>query len=104
MTRKVSNQNKSEDSLKFGEQLDQLARKISAKSDNPFSKGDRIDHKKYGSGILQDYENLYNDVELTVKFREPYGIKKIMKSRAPIKIISVKQSEDFENPEDYYGI
>ena len=30
--------------------------------------------------------------------------KKIMKSRAPIKITTVKQSEDFENPEDYYGI
>jgi hypothetical protein len=104
MTRKVTNQNKSEASLKFGEQLDELARKISSKSDNPFSIGDRIDHKKYGSGIILDYKNLYKDVEITVKFKEPYGTKKIMKSRAPIKITSVKQSEDFENPEDYYGI
>ena len=49
-------------------------------------------------------KNLYKDVEITVKFREPYGTKKIMKNRAPIKITSVKQSEDFESPEDYYGI
>ncbi|SVD68421.1 uncharacterized protein METZ01_LOCUS421275, partial [marine metagenome] len=41
---------------------------------------------------------------ITVKFREPYGTKRIMKNRAPIKITSVKQSVDFENPEDYYGI
>ena len=104
MTRKVTNQNKSESSLKFGEQLDELARKISAKSDNAFSIGDRIDHEKYGSGIILDYKNLYKDVEITVKFKEPYGTKKIMNSRAPIKITTVKQSEDFENPEDYYGI
>ena len=57
MTRKVTNQNKSESSLKFGEQLDELARKISAKSDNDFSVGDKVDHEKYGSGIIVDYKN-----------------------------------------------
>ena len=56
MTRKVTNQNKSEASLKFGEQLDELARKISAKSDDPFTIGDKVDHKKYGSGIILDYK------------------------------------------------
>ena len=91
-------------SLEMPEQLDELARKISAKSGNAFSVGDRVDHEKYGSGIILDYKNLYKDVEITVKFKEPYGTKKIMKSRAPIKITTVKQSEDFENPEDYYGL
>ena len=89
------------------ESLDQIIKKLSklsAKSGNAFSVGDRVDHEKYGSGIILDYKNLYKDVEITVKFKEPYGTKKIMNSRAPIKITTVKQSEDFENPEDYYGI
>ena len=41
------------------------------------------------------------DIELTVKFEEPTGMKKIMKNKAPIKI--TKSSEE-SSPEDYYGI
>ena len=41
------------------------------------------------------------DVELTVKFQEPIGIKKIMKNKSPIEITESSQES---SPEDYYGI
>ena len=65
------------------------------------NKGDKVSHKTFGEGILISYKPLFMDIELTVKFEEPTGMKKIMKNKAPIKI--TKSSEE-SSPEDYYGI
>ncbi len=65
------------------------------------NKGDKVSHKTFGEGILISYKPLFMDIELTVKFEEPAGMKKIMKNKAPIKI--TKSSEE-SSPEDYYGI
>ena len=66
-----------------------------------FSDGDKITHKHFGDGVLLSHKILSSDIELSIKFKNPYGIKKIMKNRAPIKITS---SSGNLNPEDYYGI
>ena len=66
-----------------------------------FSNGDKITHKHFGEGVLLSHKVLSNDIELSIKFKNPYGIKKIMKNRAPISITS---SSENLNPEDYYGI
>ena len=66
-----------------------------------FSNGDKIIHKHFGEGVLISHKVLSNDIELSIKFKNPYGIKKIMKNRAPISITS---SSENLNPEDYYGI
>ena len=65
------------------------------------NEGDKVSHKSFGEGILISYKPLFMDIELTVKFEEPTGMKKIMKNKAPIKI--TKSSEE-SSPEDYYGI
>ena len=65
------------------------------------NKGDKVSHKTFGEGILISYKPLFMDIELTVKFEEPTGMKKIMKNKAPIKI--TKSTEE-SSPEDYYGI
>jgi DNA helicase-2/ATP-dependent DNA helicase PcrA len=69
--------------------------------DLDFSNGDKIIHKHFGEGVLISHKVLSNDIELSIKFKNPYGIKKIMKNRAPISITS---SSENLNPEDYYGI
>mgnify|MGYP003316941456 CR=1 FL=1 len=46
-----------------------------------FSLGDRVTHKSFGEGILISYKPLFMDIELTVKFEEPTGMKKIMKNK-----------------------
>ena len=65
------------------------------------NEGDKVSHKSFGEGILISYKPLFMDIELTVKFEEPTGMKKIMKNKAPIKI--TKSTEE-SSPEDYYGI
>ena len=65
------------------------------------NEGDKVLHKSFGEGILISYMPLFMDIELTVKFEEPTGMKKIMKNKAPIKI--TKSTEE-SSPEDYYGI
>ena len=66
-----------------------------------FSDGDKITHKHFGEGTLISHRILSSDIELSIKFKSPYGLKKIMKNRAPISITSFSQNL---NPEDYYGI
>lgn len=65
------------------------------------NEGDKVSHKSFGEGILLSYKSLQMDVELTVKFQEPIGIKKIMKNKSPIEITESSQES---SPEDYYGI
>ena len=65
------------------------------------NKGDKVSHKTFGEGILISYKPLFMDIELTVKFEEPTGMKKIMKNKAPIKITKSSQESSHE---DYYGI
>ena len=41
------------------------------------------------------------DIELAIKFNSPFGLKKILKNKAPITISTPEESMDLE---DYYGI
>lgn len=66
-----------------------------------FSLGDKVTHTHFGTGKLISYRVLANDIELTIKFNPPYGIKKILKEKAPITISSYEEAQDLE---DYYGI
>ena len=69
--------------------------------DIDFSVGDKIIHSHFGEGNLLSYKVLSNDVELSIKFNSPFGVKKILRNRAPITISSPDDSLDLE---DYYGI
>ena len=66
-----------------------------------FSLGDKVTHTHFGTGKLISYRILANDIELAIKFSSPYGMKKILKEKAPITISSPEESKDLE---DYYGI
>ena len=66
-----------------------------------FSIGDKVTHTHFGTGKLISYRVLANDIELAIKFNSPYGMKKILKEKAPITISSPEETKDLE---DYYGI
>ena len=66
-----------------------------------FSLGDKVTHTHFGTGKLVSYRVLANDIELAIKFNSPYGMKKILKEKAPITISSPEETKDLE---DYYGI
>jgi len=66
-----------------------------------FSLGDKVTHTHFGTGKLISYRVLANDIELAIKFNSPYGMKKILKEKAPITISSPEETKDLE---DYYGI
>ena len=69
--------------------------------DIDFSLGDKVTHTHFGIGKLISYRLLTNDIELSIKFNSPYGMKKILKEKAPITISSPEEARDLE---DYYGI
>ncbi len=66
-----------------------------------FSLGDKVTHSHFGVGKLISYRILANDIELAIRFNSPFGMKKILKEKAPINISSPEDSKDLE---DYYGI
>ncbi|MBK89565.1 MAG: ATP-dependent DNA helicase PcrA [Chloroflexi bacterium] len=66
-----------------------------------FSLGDKVTHTHFGTGKLISYRVLANDIELAIRFSSPYGMKKILKEKAPITISSPEETKDLE---DYYGI
>jgi len=66
-----------------------------------FSLGDKVTHTHFGTGKLISYRVLANDIELAIRFSSPYGMKKILKEKAPITISSPQETKDLE---DYYGI
>ena len=66
-----------------------------------FSLGDKVTHTHFGTGKLISYRVLANDIELAIRFNSPYGMKKILKEKAPITISSPEETKDLE---DYYGI
>tara|TARA_B100000579_G_scaffold258455_1_gene212871 strand:+ start:13042 stop:15276 length:2235 start_codon:yes stop_codon:yes gene_type:complete len=66
-----------------------------------FSIGDKVTHAHFGTGKLISYRVLANDIELAIRFNSPYGMKKILKEKAPITISSPEETKDLE---DYYGI
>ena len=66
-----------------------------------FSLGDKVTHTHFGTGKLISYRVLANDIELAIRFNSPYGMKKILKEKAPITISSPQETKDLE---DYYGI
>ncbi|MED5284208.1 MAG: hypothetical protein VX552_04960, partial [Chloroflexota bacterium] len=66
-----------------------------------FSLGDKVIHTHFGIGKLISYRILANDIELAIKFNSPFGMKKILKNKAPITISTPEESMDLE---DYYGI
>lgn len=66
-----------------------------------FSLGDKVTHSHFGVGKLISYRILANDIELAIRFNSPFGMKKILKEKAPISISSPEDSKDLE---DYYGI
>ena len=66
-----------------------------------FSLGDKVTHTHFGVGKLISYRILANDIELAIRFNSPFGMKKILKEKAPISISSPEDSKDLE---DYYGI
>ena len=66
-----------------------------------FSIGDKVIHTHFGVGRLTSYRVLANDIELAIKFNSPFGMKKILKNKAPITISTPEESMDLE---DYYGI
>jgi DNA helicase-2/ATP-dependent DNA helicase PcrA len=54
---------------------------------NDFSIGTKVNHKKWGSGLVVTVNRKQDDIELTIAF-DSQGIKKLSAKYAPIEIIN----------------
>jgi DNA helicase-2/ATP-dependent DNA helicase PcrA len=54
----------------------------------PFGVGDRVQHGKFGTGVVIACAPLKNDAEVTVAFPGVVGVKKLVQSLAKLEMVS----------------
>jgi len=71
----------------------------SVESDTPSIRvGDKVKHKTFGEGIVLNTIATGDDVEATIAFKGPSGVKRIMLGIAPLEKL-IKKDEAFPNNE-----
>ena len=50
--------------------------------------GDKVEHRKWGIGTIVEKKGDGEDMELTIAFPAPIGVKKLLAKFAPIKKVS----------------
>ena len=59
-----------------------------AKEKDPiYSAGTKVNHAKFGDGIIMSAEQSGSDMSLTIAFKNEYGIKKLLSSMAKLKTL-----------------
>ncbi|KKC48763.1 hypothetical protein VE23_19440 [Paenibacillus sp. D9] len=53
-----------------------------------FAAGDKVAHKKWGTGVIVSVKGTGNDTEIQIAFPAPVGLKKLLASFAPIEKVS----------------
>ncbi|CDN46173.1 hypothetical protein, partial [Paenibacillus sp. P22] len=53
-----------------------------------FAAGDKVVHKKWGTGVIVSVKGTGNDTEIQIAFPAPVGLKKLLASFAPIEKVS----------------
>ncbi len=65
--------------------LDQIPPSFGADPTIDWHLGDAVEHRKWGMGVLKDKDGVGDDVEVTVEFPDPIGVRRLMVRFAPIR-------------------